>query len=83
MMERLGFLIGLGLLEHFNIPKVFGRGFDMLFSFINSKFMEFQDEYLVLFHLFSVLDNFVWFWIGSFCSYSRLHSWSFTFPTIH
>ena len=37
----------------------------MLIFFTNSNLMEFQVGYLVLFPLFSVMDNFGWFWMGS------------------
>ena len=47
-------------------------------------------QILALFLLFSVIVGFEWFWrevfarISSQCwSSSRLHSWSYTFPTIH
>ena len=47
--------------------------------------------FLALFLLFSVIiDLFEWFWMGSLHKYIqlmleflRLHSWSYTFPTIH
>ena len=40
--------------------------------------------YLALFHLFTLLDVFAWFWIGSIRrSSSRFRSWSYTFLTIH
>ena len=47
--------------------------------------------FLALFLLFSVIiDLFEWFWMGSLRKYIqlmleflRLHSWSYTFPTIH
>ena len=52
--------------------------------------MEFQVRYSALFHLFSVIDDFEWFWMGILHknielmrSSSRLQSWSYTFPTIH
>ena len=50
---------------------------------------KFQVRYLPLFLLFSVIDDFEWFWIKHFhknnqlmLSFSRLYSWSYTFPTI-
>ena len=48
--------------------------------------------YLALFLLFSVIDGLEWFWMGSLRkniqlrisgSSSRVHSWSYTFHTIH
>ena len=36
----------------------FLEGFSMLVFFTNSSLMEFQVEYLVLFHLFSVMNSF-------------------------
>ena len=38
----------------------------MLVFFAHLSLMEFQDKYLVLFLLFSVIDGFEWFWMGSF-----------------
>ena len=35
----------------------------MLVFFTNVSLMEFQVRYLALFHLFSVIDGFEWFWI--------------------
>ena len=37
----------------------------MLVFFTNLSLMEFQVRYLVLFLLFSVIDNFEWFWMES------------------
>ena len=37
----------------------------MLFFFTNLSLMEFQVRYLALFLLFSVIDGFEWFWMGS------------------
>ena len=37
----------------------------MLVFFTNLSLMEFQVRYLVLFLLFSVIDGFKWFWMGS------------------
>ena len=39
--------------------------FGMLVFFTNLSHMEFQARYLALFLLFSVIDGFEWFWIGS------------------
>ena len=39
--------------------------FRMLVFFTNLSLMEFQVRYLVLFLLFSVIDGFKWFWMGS------------------
>ena len=37
----------------------------MLVFFTNISLMEFQVQYLVLFLLFSVIDGYSWFWVGS------------------
>ena len=66
-------------------------GFDMLVFFINLlSLMEFQVRYLAWFLLFSVIDSFKWFWMGSvhkniqlMLEFLKLHSWSCTFPAIH
>ena len=39
--------------------------FGMLVFFTNVSVIKFQVRYLVLFFLFSVIDNFEWFWMGS------------------
>ena len=66
LIELLGLLAGLGLLElwHLIYPRLL-TGFDMLAFFTNLIFMEFQVRYLALFLLFSVIDSFEWFWMGS------------------
>ena len=40
-------------------------GFSILVFFTNVSVMEFQVRYFVLFHFFSVIDCFEWFWMGS------------------
>ena len=40
-------------------------GFSMLVFFTNLSLMEFQARYLALFHLYSVVDGFEWFWMGN------------------
>ena len=40
-------------------------GFGMLAFFTNLSLMELQVRYLVLCFLFSVIDSFGWFWMGS------------------
>ena len=40
--------------------------FDMLVFFTNLSLMEFQVKYLALFLMFSVVDDFEWFWMKSF-----------------
>ena len=64
LIELLGLLTGLGLLElwHLIYPKLL-TGFDMLVFFTNLSFMEFQERYLGLFLLFSVIDDFEGFWM--------------------
>ena len=37
----------------------------MLVSFTNLSLMEFQIRYLVIFLLFSAINDFMWFWMGS------------------
>ena len=90
LIELLGLLTGLGLLElwHLIYPRLL-TGFGMLVFFTNLSLMEFQVRYLPLFLLFSVIDDFEWFWMKHFhknnqlmLSFARLYSWSYTFPTI-
>ena len=59
-------LTSLGLLElkHLIYPRLL-TGFGMLVFFTNLSLMELQVRYLALFLLFSVIDDFEWFWIGS------------------
>ena len=66
LIELLGLLTGLGLLElwHLIYPRLL-TGFGMLVFFTNLSLMEFQVRYLVLFLLFSVKDSFKWFWMGN------------------
>ena len=64
LIELLGLLTGLGLLElgHLIYPKLL-LGFGMLVYFTDWSLMEFQVRYLALFLLFSVIDDFKWFWM--------------------
>ena len=66
LIEMLGLLTGLGLLElkHLLYPRLLTR-FGMLFFFTNLSLIEFQIRYLVLFLLFSIIDDFGWFLMGS------------------
>ena len=66
LIELLGLLTGLGLLElwHLIYPTLLTE-FGMLAFFTNLGLMEFQDRYLTLFFLFSVIDGFEWFWMES------------------
>ena len=66
LMELLGLLTGLGLLQlwHLRYPKLL-IGFGMLVFFTKLSLMEFQVRYLALFLLFSVIDDFEWFWMES------------------
>ena len=50
----------------------FLAGFGMQVYFTNLSLMEFQVRYLVLFLLFSVIDGFKWFWMGSLCKNIQL-----------
>ena len=43
----------------------FSAGFSMLVFFTNLSLMEFHFRYLALIFLFSVIDGFKWFWMGS------------------
>ena len=63
-MELLGLSTVLRLLKllHLIYPRLLTR-FDMLFFFSNISLMEFQVRYLALFLLFSIIDNFEWFWM--------------------
>ena len=65
LIELLGLLTGLGLLELWYLiyPRLL-TGFGMLVFFTNLRLTEFQVKYLALFLLFSV-DNFEWFWMES------------------
>ena len=76
MIELLGLLTGLGLLElyHFIYPRLlagFGM-FGMLVFFTNLSLTQFQGRYFVLLLLFSVIDGFRWFWLGSLCKNIQL-----------
>ena len=66
LIELLGLLTGLGPLElwHLIYPRLL-TGFSMLVFFTNLSLMEFQVRYLALFLLFSVIDDFEWFWMES------------------
>ena len=66
LQELLGLLTGLGLLElwHLIYPSLL-TGFGMLVFFTNLSRVEFQGRYLALFLLFSVIDDFEWFWMES------------------
>ena len=90
-MELLGRLTGLGLLElwHLIYPRLL-TGFGMLVLFTNLSLMEFLVRYSALFLLFSVIDDFKWFWMESLHKNSQLMweflkapSWYYTFSTIH
>ena len=66
LIELLGLLTGLGLLELWHL--IYLRlltGFDLLVYFTNLRVGEFQVRYLALFLLFSVVDGFEWFWMES------------------
>ena len=66
LIELLGLLTGLGLLElwHLIYPRLL-TGFGMLVYFTNLNLMEFQVRDLALSLLFSVIDVFECFWMGS------------------
>ena len=66
LIVLLGLLTSLVLIEL--QPLIYPKlliGFGMLFFFTNSSLMEFQIRYLALFLLFSVIDDFEWFWMES------------------
>ena len=66
LIELVGLLTGLGLLKlQYLIYLKFLTEFGMLVFFTNVSPMEFQVRYLTLFLLFSVIDGFKWFWMGS------------------
>ena len=71
LIELLGLLTGLGLLElwHLVYPRLL-TGFGMLAFFTNLSLMEFQVRYLALFLLFAVLDTFKWFRMENFTGIS-------------
>ena len=67
LIELLGLLTGLGLLELRYL--IYARpltGSAMLVFFTNLSLMEFQVRYLALFLLFLVIDGFDWLWKESF-----------------
>ena len=66
LIELLGLLTGLGLLElwHLIYPRLL-TGSDMLVFFTNLSLMEFQVRCLALFLIFSLTDDFGWFWMKS------------------
>ena len=66
LIELLGLLTGLGLLElwHLIYPRLL-TGIGMLVFSTSLSLMEFQVRYLALFLLFSVTDDFEWFWMES------------------
>ena len=88
LIELVGSLIGLGLLEPWHIIylRLF-TGCDMMVFFTNSNIMELQLGYLTLFLLFSVIDGIMWSYMGSLHKINQLihvfHSWTYTFPTVH
>ena len=88
LIELVGSLIGLGLLEPWHIIylRLF-TGCDMMVFFTNSNIMELQFGYLTLFLLFSVIDGIMWSYMGSLHKINQLihvfHSWTYTFPTVH
>ena len=91
LIELLVLLKGLGLLElwHLIYPRLLA-GFGMLLFFTNLSLMEFHVRYLALFLVFSLIDDFEWFWMESLhkniqlmLGFLKAHSWSQAFPTIH
>ena len=80
LIELLGFLTGLGLLDLWYLiyPRLL-TGFGMLFFFTDLSLMEFQVRYLPLFLLFLVIDHFKWFWIES---HAGVHQGSILGPAL-
>ena len=64
IIELTGVLTGLGATVALDIFKGF-HSFSMLVFFTDLSLMEFQVRYLALFLLFSVIDGFKCFWVGS------------------
>ena len=66
LIVLLVLLTGVRLLEVWYLiyPRLL-TGFGMLVFFTNLSLMEFQVRYLALFLLFSVIDDFEWFWMES------------------
>ena len=64
IIELIGVLTGLGATVALDIFKGF-HSFSMLVFFADLSLMEFQVRYLALFLLFSVIDGFKCFWVGS------------------
>ena len=66
LIKLPGPLTGLGILElwHLIYPRLL-TGFGMLVFFTNLSLVEFQVRHSALFLLFSVIDDFVWFWMES------------------
>ena len=94
LIELVGFLSGLGLLElqHLIYPRLLA-GFGMLVVLTNLSFIEFQVRYLAFFYLFTVIDTFRLFWMGSLQDNIQLmleflkasvlvRHFSYTFPTL-
>ena len=57
--------------------------------FTDLNLIEFWVRYLSLFHLFSVIDNFVWLWMGSIgkntqlmLEFFKVPYYAYTFPTL-
>ena len=73
LIELLGFSARLGLckLWHLLHIRLFTE-FGMLVCVTNSNLMQFQFWYLAGFCLFSVVDCFGWFWMGSLCNRIKL-----------
>ena len=66
LIELLALLTGRGLLKLWYLiyPRLL-TGFGKLVFFTNLSLMEYQVRYSALFLLFSVIDDFEWFWMGS------------------
>ena len=69
LIELLGLLIGLELWHLIYLR--LSAGCSKLAYFTNLNLMEFQVKYLTLFRVFSVIDGFRRFWMGSICRVSK------------
>ena len=86
LIELLGLLTGLELFKlwHLICPRLL-TGLGILVFFTDLSLMEFQVRSLALILLFSIIEGLELFWMESLHKNIQLmlHSWSYTFPTIH
>ena len=73
LIELLGLIIGLGLLElWYLIYQRLLTGYSMLIFFTNSNLKEFLPSYMALFCLLLIIDGFEWLIMGTLCSSIQL-----------